>query len=59
MTYKFQRNTPSFIPVVIFVFITWVIFGIGFICGKMCENAKADKEKQRQILVQKEIHRIA
>lgn len=59
MTYKFQRNIPMHIPAIVFTFISWIIFAIGFTCGKLCENAKLKKEKERQILVQKEIHRIA
>lgn len=59
MTYKFQRNTPMCIPVIAITFLSWAIFAIGFSCGKLCENAKAKKEKERQILIQKEIHRIA
>jgi hypothetical protein len=59
MTYKFQRNIPMYIPAIIFTFISFGIFAIGFSCGKMCESAKIKKEKERQILVQKEIHRIA
>ena len=59
MTYKFQRNTPSYIPAVIFVFVTWVIFGAGFLCGKLCEDAKAKKQKERQIHLEKEINKIA
>jgi hypothetical protein len=48
-----------YIPAIIFTFISFGIFAIGFSCGKMCESAKIKKEKERQILVQKEIHRIA
>lgn len=59
MTYKFQRNIPSVIPVVIFVFVTWVIFGTGFICGKLCEKAKIKKQKETQSLLEKEINKIA
>jgi hypothetical protein len=59
MTYKFQRNIPSFIPAIIFVFVTWVIFSAGFLCGKLCEDAKAKKQKERQIFLEKETHRIA
>jgi hypothetical protein len=59
MTYKFQRNTPMYVPVIVITFVSWVIFAIGFGCGKMCENAKAKKEKERQMLIQKEIYRIA
>lgn len=59
MTYKFQRNIPSFIPAVLFVFVTWVIFGAGFLCGKLCEDAKAKKQKERQISLEKEINKIA
>ena len=59
MTYKFQRNTPMYVPIIVITFVSWVIFAIGFGCGKMCENAKAKKEKERQMLIQKEIYRIA
>ena len=59
MTYKFQRNIPSFIPAVLFVFVTWVIFGAGFLCGKLCEYAKIRKQKERQISLEKEINKIA
>jgi len=59
MTYKFQRNIPSFIPVIIFVFVTWVIFAIGFVCGKFCENAKFKKQKERQIFIEKQVDKIA
>jgi hypothetical protein len=59
MTYKFQRNTPMYIPVVVFTFVSWTIFAIGFGCGKLCENAKAKKEKEKEILLQKEINKIA
>lgn len=59
MTYKFQRNTPMYVPVIIFTFVGWAIFAIGFGCGKLCEKAKAKKEKEIQILLEKETHRIA
>lgn len=59
MTYKFQRNTPMYLPVIILTFISWAIFVFGFCCGKICENAKNEKEKERQILLQKEVHKIA
>jgi hypothetical protein len=59
MTYKFQRNTPMYIPVLILTFLSWAIFAFGFCCGKVCENAKAKKEKERQMLIQKEIYKIA
>lgn len=59
MTYKFQRNIPMHIPAIIFTFLSFGIFTIGFCCGKMCESTKIKKEKERQILVQKEINRIA
>lgn len=58
MTYKFQRNTPMHFPVIVFIFISWAIFAIGFACGKICENEKVKKEKERQILIQKEVHKI-
>ena len=45
MTYKFQRNTPMYVPVIVFTFVGWAIFAIGFGCGKLCENAKAKKLK--------------
>jgi hypothetical protein len=48
-----------YVPVIVFTFVSWIIFAIGFGCGKMCENAKTKKEKERQILIQKEIYRIA
>jgi hypothetical protein len=59
MTYKFQRNIPSFLPLLLTIFITWLILTIGFLFGRTCERARIQKEKERQILVQKEIHRIA
>lgn len=59
MTYKFQRNIPMYIPAVIFTFLSFGIFSVGFVCGKICETAKLKKEKERQILIQKEINKIA
>lgn len=59
MTYKFQRNTPMYVPVIVLTLVSWVIFAIGFGCGKICENAKAKKERERQIFLEKETHRIA
>lgn len=59
MTYKFQRNTPMYVPVIVFTFVGWAIFAIGFGCGKLCENAKTKKEKERQILLEKEMNKIA
>ena len=59
MTYKFQRNIPSFIPLILSIIIVWIILTIGFLFGKTCEKAKVEKEKQKQILLQKEINRIA
>ena len=59
MTYKFQRNTPMYVPVIVFTFVSWTIFAIGFGCGKLCENAKAKKERERQNLIEKEIHKIS
>lgn len=48
-----------YIPIIAFTFVSWAIFAIGFGCGKLCENAKIKKEKERQILIEKEIHRIS
>jgi hypothetical protein len=48
-----------YLPVIILTFISWAIFVFGFCCGKICENAKNEKEKERQILLQKEVHKIA
>lgn len=59
MTYKFQRNTPIYVPVIVLTLVSWIIFAIGFGCGKICENAKAKKERERQIFLEKETHRIA
>lgn len=59
MTYKFQRNIPSLLPLLIIIFIVWIILTIGFLFGRTCERAKIQKEKERQILIQKEINRIA
>jgi hypothetical protein len=59
MTYRFQRNIPMYLPVIVLTFISWAIFTLGFCCGKICENAKNEKEKERQIFLQKEVHKIA
>ena len=59
MTYRFQRNIPMYIPAIVLTFISWAIFAIGFGCGKLCENAKNKKEKERQILIERQINKIA
>ena len=59
MTHKFQRNIPMYIPATVLTFISWAIFAIGFGCGKLCESAKVKKEKERQNLIEKQIHKIA
>ena len=59
MTYKFQRNIPSLLPLLITIFIVWIILTIGFLFGRTCERARIQKEKERQILFQKEINKIA
>ena len=48
-----------YVPVIVFTFVSWTIFAIGFGCGKLCENAKAKKERERQNLIEKEIHKIS
>lgn len=59
MTYKFQRNIPSLLPLLITIFIVWIILTIGFLFGKTCERAKVKKEKEKQILIEKGANRIA
>jgi hypothetical protein len=59
MTYKFQRNIPMYIPAIVLTFFSWGIFALGYGCGRLCEHAKNKKEKERQILIEKQIHRIA
>jgi hypothetical protein len=59
MLNKTRKNSPMYIPVIVLTFISWAIFAIGFGCGKMCEHAKNKKERERQILIEKQIHRIA
>jgi hypothetical protein len=59
MTYKFQRNTPVYIPAIVLTFLSWVIFALGFGCGKLCQDAKAKKERERQIFIEKQVNKIA
>jgi hypothetical protein len=59
MTYKFQRNTPVYIPAIVLTFLSWAIFALGFGCGKLCQDAKAKKERERQIFIEKQVNKIA
>jgi hypothetical protein len=59
MTYKFQRNTPVYIPAIVLTFLSWAIFALGFGCGKLRQDAKAKKERERQIFIEKQVNKIA
>ena len=59
MTYKFQRNIPMYIQAIVLTFISWAIFAFGFCCGKVCENAKNKKQREREIFLEKQVYRIA
>ncbi len=48
-----------YIPAIVLTFISWAIFAFGFCCGKVCENAKNKKQREREIFLEKQVYRIA